>query len=195
MISKALKAKLRSERLAARDALSIEERIEKSLAIAEAGGSLVELLPGEEVSGFFPIKSEVDVRPLMQQFRNRGAKLAVPVVMDKQTIIFRELLPGAPVVSTGFGTFGPGDDARIVDPDVMLVPLAAFDRAGHRIGYGAGFYDRAIARLHAQGRQPRLIGVAYDCQQIDIVPAEDHDVALDAILTESGLHAIAKEKS
>jgi 5-formyltetrahydrofolate cyclo-ligase len=195
MISKALKAKLRSERLAARDALSVEERIEKSMAIAEAGGSLIDLLPGEEVSGFFPIRSEVDVRPLMHQLRSRGAKLAVPIVVDKHTIIFRELLPGAPVVSTGFGTFGPGEEARIVDPDVMLVPLAAFDRAGHRIGYGAGYYDRAISRLHAKGRQPRLIGVAFDCQQIDIVPAEDHDVALDAILTESGLQAIAKENS
>ena len=195
MISKALKAKLRSERLAARDALSVEERIEKSIAIAEAGGGLIDLAPGEEVSGFFPIKSEVDVRPLMQQLRSRGAKLAVPIVMDKHTIIFRELLPGAPVISTGFGTFGPGEEARIVDPDVMLVPLAAFDRAGHRIGYGAGYYDRAISRLHALGRQPRLIGVAFDCQEIDIVPAEDHDVALDAILTESGLQAIAKENS
>jgi 5-formyltetrahydrofolate cyclo-ligase len=195
MISKALKAKLRSERLAARNALSVEERIEKSLAIAEAGGSLIDFLPGEEISGFFPIKSEVDVRPLMQQLRSRGAKLAVPVVVDTQTIIFRELLPDAPVVSTGFGTFGPGEAARIVDPDVMLVPLAAFDRAGHRIGYGAGYYDRAISKLHAQGRQPRLIGVAFDCQEIDIVPAEDHDVALDAILTESGLQAIVKENS
>ena len=195
MISKALKAKLRSERLAARDALSVEERIEKSMAIAEAGGSLISLQPGEEVSGFFPIKSEVDVRPLMQQLRNRGARLAVPIVMDKHTIIFRELLPGAPVVSTGFGTFGPGEEARIVDPDVMLVPLAAFDRAGHRIGYGAGYYDRAISKLHAKGRQPRLIGVAFDCQEIDIVPAEGHDVALDAILTESGLQVIARETS
>ena len=193
MISKALKAQLRSERLAARNALSVEERIEKSLAIAEAGGSLIDFLPGEEISGFFPIKSEVDVRPLMQQLRTRGARLAVPIVMDKQTIIFRELLPGAPVVSTGFGTFGPGEEARIVDPDVMLVPLAAFDRAGHRIGYGAGYYDRAISKLHAQGRQPRLIGVAFDCQEIDIVPAEDHDVALDAILTESGLQPIVRE--
>lgn len=195
MISKALKAKLRSERLAARNALSTEERIEKSLAIAEAGGSLIELQPGEEVSGFFPIRSEVDVRPLMQRLRDRGARLAVPVVMDKETIVFRELLPGAPVVSTGFGTFGPGEEARIVDPDVMLVPLAAFDLAGHRIGYGAGYYDRAISRLHAMGKKPRLIGVAYDCQEIDIVPAEDHDVALDAVLTESGLRAIAKENS
>lgn len=194
MISKALKAKLRAERLAARDAISGEERIEKSMAIAEAG-SAIRLLPGDEVSGFFPIRSEVDVRPLMHRLREKGARLSVPVVLDKQTIVFRELLAGAPLVSTGFGTFGPAPEARVVDPDVMLVPLAAFDRAGHRIGYGGGYYDRAISRLHAKGRQPRLIGVAYDCQEIDIVPAEDHDIALDAILTESGLRLMAKEKA
>lgn len=194
MISKAQKATLRSERLAARDAISAEDRIEKSMKLAEIGGGLIEVEPGAEVSGFFPIRSEVDVRPLMQQLRERGARLSVPVVMDKQTIIFRELAPGAPLVSTGFGTFGPGPEAREVEPDVMLVPLAAFDRAGHRIGYGAGFYDRAIARLHDKGRRPKLIGIAFDCQQIDVVPAEAHDVALDAILTESGLTSIAKEQ-
>jgi 5-formyltetrahydrofolate cyclo-ligase len=193
MISKAQKAALRAERLAARDAISGEERIEKSMAIADMGGGLIEVTPGEDVSGFFPIRSEVDVRPLMQRLRERGARLSVPVVLDKQTIEFREIVPGAPLVSTGFGTFGPGPDARVVDPDLMLVPLAAFDRSGHRIGYGAGFYDRAIARLHAKGKRPRLIGIAFDCQEIDIVPAEEHDVALDAILTESGLKTIARE--
>ena len=193
MISKALKAKLRSERLAARDALSSEDRIEKGLAMAEAGGSLIDLLPGQEVSGFFPIRSEVDVRPLMQKLKERGARLCMPVVVDKHTIVFRELLPDAPMISTGFGTFGPGEDARVVDPDVMLVPLAAFDRVGHRIGYGAGFYDRAISRLHDKGLRPRLIGVAFDCQEVDIIPAEDHDVAVDAILTEGGLRIIRKE--
>jgi 5-formyltetrahydrofolate cyclo-ligase len=192
MISKAQKAALRAERLAARDAMTAEDRIEKSMRIADAGGSLIDVGLGEDVSGFFPIRSEVDVRPLMQRLRERGARLSVPVVLDKQTIEFRELVPGAPLVSTGFGTFGPGPEARVVDPGLMLVPLAAFDRAGHRIGYGAGFYDRAISRLHEKGKRPRLIGIAFDCQEIDIVPAEEHDVALDAILTESGLKAIAR---
>jgi 5-formyltetrahydrofolate cyclo-ligase len=193
MISKALKAKLRSERLAARDTISSEDRIEKSLAMAEAGASLIDFLPGQEVSGFFPIRSEVDVRPLMQKLKERGARLCMPAVIDKHTIVFRELRPDAPLVSTGFGTSGPGPDANVVDPDLMLVPLAAFDRAGHRIGYGAGHYDRAISRLHERGLHPRLIGVAFDCQEVDIIPAEDHDVALDAILTESGLRIIRKE--
>ena len=193
MISRELKAKLRAERLAARNAISAEDRTAKSLAIAEAGGRLIEQVSGKDVSGFFPIRSEVDVQPLMQRLEERGAKISVPVVLDKHTIEFRELLAGAPLVSTGFGTFGPGEGARVVDPDIMLVPLAAFDRVGHRIGYGAGFYDRAIARLHARGLRPCLIGIAFDCQEVDIIPAEDHDVAVDAILTESGLRVIAKE--
>ena len=66
------------------------------------------------------------------------------------------------------------------------MPLSAFDGQGHRIGYGAGHYDRAIDRLRAKGRSPRLIGVAFDCQEVASVPAEPHDVALDAVLTESG---------
>ena len=74
----------------------------------------------------------------------------------------------------------------MLDPDIMLVPLSAFDRMGHRIGYGAGYYDRAIDRLRAKGRAPKLIGIAFDCQEVASVPAEPHDVALDAMLTESG---------
>ena len=194
MISKALKARLRAEKLAARSAMSGESRIEKSMLIADAGGELLAIEPGEDVAGFFPIRSEVDVRPLMQRLKERGARLSMPVVLDRETIEFRELVAGAPLIETGFGTSGPGPEATVVDPDLILVPMAAFDRLGHRIGYGGGYYDRAISRLHAKGRRPRLIGVAFDCQQVDVIPAEDHDVALDAVLTESGLLRIAGER-
>ncbi|UVC07652.1 5-formyltetrahydrofolate cyclo-ligase [Rhizobium sp. TH2] len=193
MISKALKAQLRAERLAARDAIPTENRIEKSMLIADAGGEGIVFEPGQEISGFFPIRSEVDVRPLMQRLKDRGGRLSMPVVVNRHTIIFRELIAGAPLVKTGFGTSGPGPEARVVDPDVMLVPLSAYDRLGHRIGYGAGFYDRVISDLHARGKRPQLIGVAFDCQEIEVIPAEDHDVALDAILTESGLKVFGKE--
>ena len=88
----------------------------------------------------------------------------------------------------GFGTLGPGRrPQRCSIPIVMLVPLAAFDARGHRIGYGAGHYDRAIARLHAAGHAPRLIGIAFDCQEVERVPDEPHDVVIPEILTESGL--------
>ena len=75
----------------------------------------------------------------------------------------------------------------MLDPVLMLVPLAAFDARGHRIGYGGGYYDRAIERLQANGHAPRLVGVAFDCQQVEMVPDEPHDIILPEILTESGL--------
>ena len=83
MISKALKARLRAEKLAARSAMSGESRIEKSMLIADAGGELLAIEPGEDVAGFFPIRSEVDVRPLMQRLKERGARLSMPVVLDR----------------------------------------------------------------------------------------------------------------
>lgn len=190
---KALKAEMRKARLAARDAIPVGERMTKSLAMADLAADAIAIKPGEVVSGFFPIRSEADIRPLMHRLKGRGARLCVPAIIDKQTIIFRRVEDGIPLVDTGFGTSGPGPDAAALDPDVMLVPLSAFDRRGHRIGYGAGYYDRAISRLREKGRAPRLIGIAFDCQEVEAVPAEPHDVALDAVLTESGLRAFGKE--
>jgi len=180
------KAELRAERLAARDAIPPVERIEKSLAIASRGAAAIDPHAGATVSGFLPIRSEVDPRPLMAHLRDRSARLCVPVILDKRTIIFRELVRGAELVPGTFGTFAPGPDAAELDPEIMLMPLAAFDAAGHRIGYGGGYYDRAIHRLHQKGLRPKLIGIAFDCQEVASVPFEPHDIRLEAVLTESG---------
>ena len=184
------KKELRQRALARRDALEPAWRIEAALDIAAAAGAL-SVDAGSVVSGFLPIRSEIDARPLMDTFRQRGARLCLPVVVDRTTIVFRELVRGAPLVEMGFGTAGPGDEAAVLDPDLMLVPLAAFDDRGHRIGYGAGFYDRAIARLIAKGHSPRLVGIAFDCQRVERVPDEPHDIALPEIFTETGLHRFA----
>ncbi|MGL4196580.1 MAG: 5-formyltetrahydrofolate cyclo-ligase [Allorhizobium sp.] len=184
---RALKADIRKERLAARDALPADVRLEYSLAMAELAGDALPVEPGVVISGFFPIRSEADVRPLMARLKTRGARLCLPVVIDRETIVFRELVAGAELIDTGFGTRGPGPDAAVLDPDLLLVPLSAFDAEGNRIGYGAGHYDRAIARLREKGRHPRLIGIAFDCQEVAEVPYEAHDVRLEAVLTESGL--------
>lgn len=191
---RARKAEMRKAKLAARDAIPVGDRIEKSLIMADLASDIIDFEPGEVISGFFPIRTEADIRPLMHRLKVRGARLCLPVVLDKETIIFREIADGIPMVDTGFGTTGPGPEAKTVDPDVLLVPLSAFDAYGHRIGYGAGHYDRAISRLHAKGRTPRLIGIAFDCQQVEAVPFEKHDVPLDAVLTESGLKIFAKGK-
>ena len=186
MADASLKAELRKGRLAARDAIPAEERIEKSLVLAAHGTEVISVDPGTVVSGFLPIRSEVDPRPLMDQLRERGARLCVPAILDKTTIVFRELVRGADLVPGTFGTVGPGPEAAELDPQIMLMPLSAFDAGGHRIGYGGGYYDRAIHRLHQKGLKPRLIGIAFDCQEVASVPAEPHDVRLDAVLTESG---------
>ncbi|MFK0333373.1 5-formyltetrahydrofolate cyclo-ligase [Rhizobium sp. NPDC090275] len=191
MNAKDIKATMRAERLALRDAIPVETRAAMSLAMAEHAGEAIAFDPGTIISGFLPIRSEADLRPLMARFRARGARLCVPAILDRQTIAFRELVDGAPLVSTGFGTSGPGPDAPVLDPEILLVPLSAFDRRGHRIGYGAGHYDRAIDRLRQKGMHPKLIGIAFDCQEVAHVPDEPHDVSLDAILTESGLRFFA----
>jgi len=184
--AKDLKKQLRSQALARRDSLDPSWRAMMSQQMAAAADGIA-LNPGCIVSGFWPIRSEVDVRPLMLALGHRGARLCLPAILDRTTIVFREMIADAPLVDMGFGTLGPPESAAVLDPSVMLVPLAAFDARGHRIGYGAGHYDRAIARLNASGRTPRLIGIAFDCQEVERVPDEPHDVVIPEILTESGL--------
>ena len=193
MISRAgdLKKSLRRQALARRDALDALWRVEASLDMAETVRDALAFEAGAIVSGFWPMRSEVDVRPAMFALREKGARLCLPAILDGTTIVFRELVRGAPLVDMGFGTHGPGEEAEVLDPAIMLVPLAAFDARGHRIGYGGGYYDRAIARLAAKGLAPRLIGVAFDCQEVDRVPEEGHDVVIPEVLTESGLRSFA----
>jgi 5-formyltetrahydrofolate cyclo-ligase len=181
------KAQLRAHVLALRDALDPVARIEMSLAAVGHGMAAITVSPGEVVSGFLPIRSEIDIRPLMDHFAGHGARLCVPAVTSRTTIEFRELKRGTPLIDTGFGTSGPGPEAEVLSPSLMLVPLSVFDGHGNRIGYGAGYYDRYIALLHARGLRPRLIGCAYSIQAADFIPAEPHDIRLDALLTEKGL--------
>ena len=190
--AKALKAAIRTERLALRDAISPEDRRRKSLAMAATAVDHVRFRPGEVVSGFLPIRSEADIKPLMDLLRTRGARLCLPIVRDKETILFRAYDADTVLVSTGFGTSGPGEGAEVLDPELLLMPLSAFDAQGNRIGYGAGHYDQAIDRLRKKGLHPRLIGIAFDCQEVASVPAEPHDVGLDGIITESGYRAFLR---
>lgn len=181
---KRAKNELRAAALARRAALEPERRIEAALAVAEHAPALA-LRAGAMVSGFWPIRDEIDPRPLMSALREAGHGLCLPVVA-KPHLLFRELLRGAELVAAGFGTVAPGPEAAEVVPDVLLVPLAAFDRTGHRIGYGQGHYDRTIAAIGPE-RDLRLIGVAYSVQEVGAVPFESHDRPLDTIVTETEL--------
>jgi len=180
---------LRRDALARRAAIPPAEREAAAARLAGSLGALA-LPAGATVSAFVPVKGEIDVFPLLERLAARGHPLALPVVADATTLVFRPWVFGAPLVAAGFGLREPPAENGAVEPDVLLVPLAAFDRAGHRIGYGRGYYDRALARLDARARR-RAIGVAFAAQEVRRVPAEAHDRRLDGILTEGGLLAVA----
>lgn len=188
LASSDIKKQLRAEALARRNALDPVLRAEVALQLGHAN-DLLRIEPGTIVSGFWPMRSELDLRPLMFRLIDSGMRVCLPAILDKTTIVFRELKRGAPLVDMGFGTRGPDGHAALLEPSVMLIPLAAFDARGHRIGYGAGYYDRAITRLHAAGLSPRLVAAGFDCQEVPRVPEAAHDVQLHQLLSDTGLRS------
>jgi 5-formyltetrahydrofolate cyclo-ligase len=180
------KSDLRSAALAAREALSGGERAAAAQAIATRGLPL-EIAPGTIVSGYSPIRSEVDPAPLMRALAARGAQLALPAVLARgKSLAFRAWSPNDRLVLGSLGILEPSPAAAEVVPDIMLVPLAAFDGQGHRIGYGAGHYDFTLAHLRKL-KHVIAIGLAFAAQEIVAVPALPHDVALDYVLTETDM--------
>jgi 5-formyltetrahydrofolate cyclo-ligase len=178
------KSDLRAVALAARDALSSEQRAAAARALAERKPP-IEITPGIVVSGYSPIRSEIDPVPLMRALAAQGARLALPAVMARgKSLAFRAWSPNDRLMLGPLGILEPSPAAAELIPDIMLVPLAAFDRAGHRIGYGAGHYDFTLAHLR-KGKAITAIGLAFAAQEIAAVPALAHDVALDYVLTET----------
>jgi 5-formyltetrahydrofolate cyclo-ligase len=178
-----LKTALRRAALAQRDALPPAERMAAALAIAERGLP-VEVTPGTVVSGFSPLKSEISPLPLLRRLADAGASLALPMVIGRgQPLVMRAWSFGAPLVSGVWGIREPPAHAPELNPDILIVPLLAFDRRGHRIGYGAGYYDMTIARLRAM-KPVTAIGIAFGSQEIAAVPTTPRDERLDLVLTE-----------
>jgi 5-formyltetrahydrofolate cyclo-ligase len=178
------KAHLRGAALAARDALSDEHRAAAAQAIASRGLP-VEITHGTIVAGYSPIRSEIDPAPLMRKLAGQGALLALPAIAARgQSLRFRSWFPEDKLLRGPLGILEPSPAATEVIPDIVLVPLAAFDRSGHRIGYGAGHYDRTLAQLR-KSRAVIAIGLAFAAQEVEAVPALQHDVALDYVLTET----------
>jgi 5-formyltetrahydrofolate cyclo-ligase len=178
------KATFRASALAARDALSDAHRAAAAVAVA-ARGLPFAITAGSVVSGYSPIRSEIDPVPLMRALAAQGARLALPAVMARgKSLAFRAWSAGDRLMLGPLGILEPSPAAAELIPDIMLVPLAAFDRAGHRIGYGAGHYDYTLAHLRKM-KPIAAIGVGFAVQEIEAVPALPHDVALDYVLTET----------
>ena len=177
------KTELRSEAAARRDTLSAETRKAAAEAIASRAFPLA-ITPGAIVSGFMPLKSEINPLPLMKRLAEAGATLALPKIAGRgKPLIMRAWQWGAPLDAGQWGIREPQADALEVDPDIVLVPLLAFDRTGQRIGYGAGYYDMTIAGLRAR-KAVTAVGIAFAAQEVSAVPATEHDARLDLVLTE-----------
>jgi len=169
--------------LAKRDALPADERQRGAETVAAREFPLP-IAPGTIISGFMPMRSEINPLPLIRKLAAQGAQLALPVIHRRgNPLLMRAWSFGAPLEARQWGIKEPADDAPVVDPDVLIVPLACFDRAGHRIGYGAGYFDKTIRALRAR-KTVTAVGIAFAAQEIAHVPATDFDERLDLVLTE-----------
>ena len=177
------KAELRRAALARRDALPPTERAQAAETIAARAFPLA-VAGGVVVSGYMPMKSEINPLPLLRKLAAAGARLALPVVAGSgKPLIMRTWSFGEPLVAGVWGIRQPPAQAPVTEPDILIVPLLAFDRAGHRIGYGAGYYDMTIAAAHARGAVS-AVGIAFAAQEVEAVPAGPRDEPLDLVLTE-----------
>ncbi len=142
-------------------------------------------LPNTPVfSAYWPMKTELDIRPLMHSLYEQNFCVCLPVVVEKQApLLFRKWEPQAELVEGPYGTEQPNEKYEIASPNVLLLPLLAFDRKGGRLGYGGGFYDRTVKALR-QKQNTLVIGVGFSHQEIKEVPLEETDEKVDYILTE-----------
>ena len=185
-----LKAEMRHQQTAKRNALH-SANADAGARLVAGAGALLDFaqkrldVEGVCVAGYVPIRSEIDPMPLLEACAKAGCATCLPTTPKPgEALIFRTWQIGAPLVAGLYGTSEPASDAPIRTPNLLLVPLLAFDRAGYRLGYGGGFYDRSLAGLRPHGVV--AVGIAYAGQEIPQVPRESHDAPLDGILTESG---------
>jgi 5-formyltetrahydrofolate cyclo-ligase len=178
-----IKRVLRAKATRTRDTVARDATDASSGLIQHFPALLVPEEPGV-ISGFSPIGSEIDPLPLLADLREKGHQSALPIVAAKgEPLVFRRWSPGDDMASGPFGVQEPLPSAREVVPDILLVPLLAFDRRGYRLGYGGGFFDRTLARLRANGR-PVAVGIAFAGQEVDAVPVAAYDQPLNWIVTE-----------
>jgi 5,10-methenyltetrahydrofolate synthetase len=144
--------------------------------------------PAEAIVGFcWPFKNEFDARFAIRDFRAAGVVAALPVVVDKAgPLQFRKWWPGAPMKAGVYGIPYP-DGTELVMPDAAIVPMNGFDEQGCRLGYGGGYFDRTLA---AQTPRPVAIGVGFEFARLPTIYPQPHDIAMDFVVTEAGIHVV-----
>ena len=179
----------------AKDAMRREARLRRAMlatalhgaseTLAQAGFDVLPISAGAMIAGYWPVGDEIDPLPLLRRLA-KSHVCALPVVESGRALSFRAWAFDVPPAAGRYGIPSPPLDSPVVLPDILLVPLLAFDRTGHRLGYGGGHYDATLAALRAE-RPIYAVGLAYAGQEVARVPADARDQRLDAVLTEQGL--------
>lgn len=183
------KAKLRGELLERRAALPPRLGADAARQVAERLTRQFRLPEGGTISGYWPLAGELDPRPALHRLRRAGHALALPRMYGKQDpLVFHLWRLEEPLLQGGFKVMEPRPEAPAVRPDVVLAPLLGFDRAGRRLGYGKGYYDRTLAALRRDRPDVLVIGLAFAVQEVPEVPADITDERLDAVVTEADVH-------
>ncbi len=179
LLKAAMRRAVLGQRRAAHTARGAEAAAELALRVTAAVAA-----SNNKIAGYWPLGDEIDCRPTLAALKTTGAEVALPVVAGQgQVLLFRAWAPGDPLDSGPFGTAHPSVRSAVVAPDVLLLPLIAFDATGQRLGYGAGYYDRTVSALR-KDRAITVIGVAYDEQEVAAVPVDGHDQTMDAVITD-----------
>ncbi len=179
------KREFRAAALARRDALTPAARAAASAAIARRLAVLLAGLAPRTIGAYRAYGSEADPAGIVAAHAARGGAVGLATMIDHIAMVFRAWRPDDPLVPDAYRIPAPAPEAPVVEPDVLIVPVTAFDRSGMRIGKGFGVYDTAIALLRSRGRHPLLVGIAFSVQEVADIPAEPHDVRLDWVVTEN----------
>ena len=184
--TKAAKKALRERMRAWRQQLGQQAVVRAAEAVAGHGLGFLQPKPAAVVSGFASLPDEFRLWPLLRALSGQGHRLALPVMQGKgKPLIFRTWSPSDAMDSGVWGIAEPKADKAVLEPDILLVPLLAFDVEGWRLGYGGGFYDRTLQGLRVR-KTVVAVGIAFDEQRVDAVPHLDYDERLDWVLTPSG---------
>ncbi len=186
------KNRLRKQLKPLRENITDEEYQTSALKLASASLTGLKLDHNTIVAGYFPIRRECNCLPLLEKLFRKNITLALPVIRgDELSLHFKQWTPSDQLKIGQLNIPEPDEKATNVTPDILLIPLLAFDKKGCRLGYGKGHYDRTLAELR-NSASVIAVGVAYDTQEIPQVPSDQYDQRLDWILTPSGLKKLGE---